>query len=259
MSKRNNFFGSKSSYTARTIAFLSATGITDTTIANALNTMDLSLISSGLDVLIEALYPYVGGTATTHKYNFMNPADTDAAYRITWAGGITHDANGVTGNGSTGKGDTHWAATAGNLYDRSFSFYMRTITLAETQWSGVFTGGRVFGVNITKGTPPSIAGHGLNSLTAYGYNMNYGFLGASVHSSAANDAFYVNNGATLFTATSGATPVTGNAWTLALNGVGFFSSRNYGFEHYGKGMTSAQLISLGTIVQTFNTALSRNV
>ena len=74
-------------YTARTTAFLAATGITDTTIANALNAMDLALIAAGLDTKMYALYPIVGGTATTHKYNFMNPADTDAAFRLTFSGG----------------------------------------------------------------------------------------------------------------------------------------------------------------------------
>ena len=89
MSKRNNFFGSKSSYTARTLAFLAATGITDTTISNALNTMDIALIANGLDTKMKALYPFVGGTASTHKFNFMNAADTDAAFRLTFAGGGT--------------------------------------------------------------------------------------------------------------------------------------------------------------------------
>lgn len=107
MSKRNNFFGSKSGLTARTIAFLAATGITDTTITNALNTMDLALIANGLDTKMQALYPFVGGTATTHKFNFMNPADTDAAFRIVWSGGITHSATGVLFNGLTGFGDTN--------------------------------------------------------------------------------------------------------------------------------------------------------
>lgn len=131
MSKRNNFYGSKSGLTARTIAFLAATGITDATISAALNTMDLALIANGLDTKMNALYPFVGGTATTHKYNFMNPTDTDAAFRLTFAGGWTHSATGALPNGSTGYADTHLIpASALTVRDTAFGYYSRTNTYA---------------------------------------------------------------------------------------------------------------------------------
>jgi hypothetical protein len=63
--------------TARTQEFLTATGITDATIISALNAMDNSLISAGLlpsgtgAGKIKVLYPFVGGTAATHKFNFV--------------------------------------------------------------------------------------------------------------------------------------------------------------------------------------------
>ena len=77
-------------YTARTSAFAAATGITDTTILNALNTFDTGLISNGLDTKMKALYPFVGGTANTHKFNFMDARDTDAAFRLQFNGGYIH-------------------------------------------------------------------------------------------------------------------------------------------------------------------------
>ena len=66
-----------SSYTARTTAFATATGITDATILGALNTFDLGLISNSLDTKMKAVYPFLGGTASTHKYNFMNAVDNN--------------------------------------------------------------------------------------------------------------------------------------------------------------------------------------
>ena len=94
--------------TARTQAFLTATGISDATIISALNAMDTSLISAGLlpsgtgAGKIKALYPFVGGTASTHKFNFINPSDTDAAFRLVFNGGFTHSASGCQPNGTNG-------------------------------------------------------------------------------------------------------------------------------------------------------------
>jgi hypothetical protein len=102
---RNNT--ASSSYTARTTAFIAATGITDTTIINALNTMDLSLISNGLDTKMKALYPFVGGTASTHKYNFMDARDLNAAFRLTFNGGWTHSSTGALPNGTNAVSYTH--------------------------------------------------------------------------------------------------------------------------------------------------------
>jgi hypothetical protein len=101
-----------SANTARTTAFLTATGITDQTIIDALNAMDNSLISAGLlpsgtgAGKIKALYPFVGATAGTHKFNFVDPRDLDAAFRLTFNGGWTHNSNGVLPNGTNAYGDT---------------------------------------------------------------------------------------------------------------------------------------------------------
>ncbi|HRC16037.1 MAG TPA: hypothetical protein PLY25_10185 [Bacteroidia bacterium] len=260
MSKRNNFFGSKTSLSPRTIAFLAATGITDTTIANALNTMDLALIANGLDAKIQALYPYVGGTATTHKFNFMNPADTDAAYRITWFGGVTHDANGVTGNGLNGYGQTYWPLTAGNLYNRCFSFYQRTCA-SETKLNGYYDGSRAFSMTLNSSvSPKKIIYQGLNNASPLSVDYNFGFLAASIPSSAANAAFYFNISSVVYNITAGSSPTTGTMPTLAMvPAVGSYTSRNLAFEHYGAALTSAELITLSGIVTAFQTALSRNV
>ncbi len=265
MSKRNNFFGSKTSYTARTTAFLAATGITDTTIANALNTMDLALIAAGFlpsgtgAGKIEALYPYVGGTATTHKFNFVNPADTDAAYRIVWSGGVTHDVNGITGNGSNGYGQTYWALNAGNLYNRSWSCYLRTMS-SENKWSGYFDGSRVFGVQLNSTiSPKRTSTHGLNGLSSTTKIYNYGLFAASIPSNAANAAFYFNINSVIFNVTAGASPTTSTMPTLGMPVIFQYTSRNLAFEHYGQGLTSAELSTLSGIVTTFQTSLGRNV
>jgi hypothetical protein len=90
-------------------AFLTATGITDTTQESAVNQLVLDFKSAGIWTKMTAVYPIVGGTATTHKYNLVDPQDTDAAYRLTFNGTFTHSANGAAGGGSIGdNADTHW-------------------------------------------------------------------------------------------------------------------------------------------------------
>ena len=116
-----------SSYTARTTAFIAATGISDTTIINALNTMDLSLISNGLDTKMKALYPFVGGTASTHKYNFMDARDLDAAFRLTFSGGWTHSSTGAKPNGTNAYADTYLQPSVSLSQNSThLSYYSRT-------------------------------------------------------------------------------------------------------------------------------------
>lgn len=67
----------------------------------------LSLKSEGLWTTRVAIYPAIGGIAGMHKFNLVDAADTDEAYRLTFFGGVTHDSNGFTGDGTTGFASTH--------------------------------------------------------------------------------------------------------------------------------------------------------
>lgn len=96
--------------------YISARGITDATHISAVNTLVSDLYAAGLinadgsSSKITTLHLY-GGTqfsASNHKWNFMNPVDTDAAYRETYFGGLTHDVNGITGNGIDAYIDNHF-------------------------------------------------------------------------------------------------------------------------------------------------------
>jgi hypothetical protein len=89
-------------------AFLNAAVITDVTQANAINTLVIGLKADGLWTPMQALYPFVGGTATQHKYNLKDPRDLDDAYRIDFSGGEIHNSNGVIFNGINGAGNTHY-------------------------------------------------------------------------------------------------------------------------------------------------------
>ena len=78
--------------------FLSAAGITDPTITAAITTFVHGLQADGIWNRMFAIYPFVGGTAATHKFNLKDPRDLDAAYRLTFAGPFIHSALGVQPN-----------------------------------------------------------------------------------------------------------------------------------------------------------------
>ena len=88
-------------------AFLTAAGITDATISGAIDTLVIQMKADNIWTKMKAIYPLVGGTDNTHKWNLKNPTDSDPAFRLTFNGGITHDVNGITSNGVNGYAETY--------------------------------------------------------------------------------------------------------------------------------------------------------
>lgn len=248
--------------------FISATGIANATIIAALTALEADLTSAGIidyntpaNNLVTALYPIVGGTASHHKYNFLNPLDTNAAFRITWAGTITHDADGVLGDGSSGTGNTFLnfnilpqnsnhlmynihSGSGGGWYDIGTTggdgnFYMVTnfnnggthylaLSDSEATFSGTGTGPN--GVHLARRIDA-------NTL-AYDYNGTYSTTRSK--SSTSHTGAYLG--------------VLG----MRLNGgVLHYSTRKYNFFSFGKGLTDQQAIDYCQAVLAFNTALGR--
>ena len=126
------WFEATPTYTARVIAFASATGITDYIILNALNNFNIGLITYGLDTDMKAVYPMVtdkytqSEIANQMKYNFMNPLNTDGAFRLNWVGGWTYSSNGALPNGTNAYADTFLIPnTALTSNSHHLSFYSR--------------------------------------------------------------------------------------------------------------------------------------
>jgi hypothetical protein len=71
-----------------------------------------------------SLYPFVGRNSIPHSFNLIDPRK----FRITWAGTIIHDANGITPNGTNGTGNTglNPAIITGFTNSLTFGVYSRT-------------------------------------------------------------------------------------------------------------------------------------
>jgi hypothetical protein len=121
-------------------AFIDAAGITGTTQQSAINTLVISLKANNIWTKCDALYPFVGGSATTHMYNLKNPANTNAAYRLNFVGGWTHNLSGATPNGTNAYADTFYnMSTQTNENNAFFGVYSRTNSTTGTQVYGAFT------------------------------------------------------------------------------------------------------------------------
>lgn len=255
------------------VAFIAATGITDCNIKNAINTFVIGLKADGLWTKLKAIYPFVGGTATTHKYNLKDASDNDSAFRMVFNGGVTHNSNGVTFDGATGYGDTKFAINNFNSNtDMSYGFYNRsTYNLASA-------GGLDFGV-YGLGAQSTISGY-LHRFYPSGFGLDwdtnspkqnpaegesYGFLGGVIRG--ASDAEIYRNGVSRFTQTTfinGSLPSSGQPWYLgAINtqggSAGDYTNYNYSFAYLGDALSDAEMTNLYNRVQTMQTTLGRQV
>jgi len=110
-------------------AFITAAGITNLTQASAINTLVNDLKTYGLWTKMKALYPMVGGSATSHKFNLKDPRDLNAAFRLVFNGGWTHTSSGALSNGTTGYADTFLVPSlTQTLNSNGLGFYVTSNT-----------------------------------------------------------------------------------------------------------------------------------
>lgn len=251
-----NFMNKTAALDADAQAFITAAVITDATQKSAINTLVVALKSNSLWTKFKAIYPIVGGTASTHKWNLKDPRDLDAAYRLGYAGGLTHNASGMTGNGTSGyavtyvNADTHLIAANNHL-----SNYCST----DTNGSIVDMGSA------------NLALFQRLSNTARSYNPTTNIINVANTTSL---GFYVSSRTSttshkLYKNTSilgSSTTLTTTALTSSIIGLlnpqdfgSYYSNRCYGWFSIGEGFNDTEESNLYTIVQAYQTTLGRNV
>jgi hypothetical protein len=106
--------------------FVNAALISNETQQIAINTLTTDLKNAGLWSKMKAIYPFVGGTASTHRWNLKDPRNVDAAFRLTFSGGWTHSSTGADPNGTNASADTFIRPSSHlNLYNTHLSYYSR--------------------------------------------------------------------------------------------------------------------------------------
>jgi len=247
-------------YTTRTAAFATATGITDTTILGALNTFDLGLISNGLDSKMKAVYPFVGSTSTTQKFNFMDSRDLDIAFRLRLNGGITHTNNGILFGGVNGWANTFIQPSSVLLLNSTHvSIYSRSNT--SKQQFDVCTS------NVTNYSPEIAINFGGTTYIQVNQNSSYSTIADSNSSgfrlisrvNSTTEKLYKNNSLVLTSARTSTylSPGTINIGRFYDNS--YFSDRQYCFMSVGDGLTDGEATIFYNLIQAMQTTLSRQV
>jgi len=241
-------------------AFISATGITDATQISAINSLVADLKTYNLWTKFNALYPFVGGTATTHKYNLVNPADTDAAFRLNFVGGWTHSTNGAQPNGTNGYANTFLnASTVLSSTSVHISAYSRTLTVGSVVELGCFNGTNFVHLR----TAANAVIGSTSSILSYTTTTDArGFWIGTKRADADREGY--RNGVSQVTNTtsdSAAFPNL-NLFIGARNDsgtAGVFSAKQLALASIGSSLTDTEAADFNTAVTTFQTTLGRNV
>jgi hypothetical protein len=241
-------------------AFITAAAITNPTQQAAINTLVVDLKGYNVWTKMKAVYPFVGSTASQHKFNLKDPRDLDAAFRLVFNGGWTHSSNGATPNGTNGWADTKLKPSISlTTSSAHFSKYNRTNDLVGNKVDGA-----------------------LSNLTDF-LQQNYSAGNAIIGSIGSLASYTPTDTRGLFTATRTATnliKVFRNSTSVATNtttisvlpnlniGIGarndgvdqvFYNSYQCAFASIGDGLTDAEAANFYTAVQAFQTTLNRNI
>lgn len=241
------------------VSFLNAAGITDSTQASAIITLVNDLKSNSLWTKFIAIYPFVGGTASTHKFNLINSADTDAAFRLSFIGGWTHSANGAQPNGTNGYANTFINQNVNlSLTSTHISVYSRTLAVGVAvelgSWDGISFFQMRAGANAVFGATTGVL-YFTTTTDARGFWL--------ATKRANNDREAYLNGASQTTVTTNdATAFPNLNMFIGARNDGtatVFSNKQLAFSTIGSGLTDSEASTLYTIIQTFQTTLGRQV
>jgi len=247
-------------------AFITAANITDTTQQNAINTLVVDLKGYGVWSKMKAIYPFVGGTASTHKFNLKDPRDLDVAFRLVFNGGWTHSVNGITGNGFNSYANTFFnpniAFSTNDL--AHLSLYIRNNSASSSYVD--------FGAANGLGSSTALNSAFANSALSLIHNGNTGISTSNTNT----QGFYLGSRTTasahkLFKnaaqigstdTTSAATRPNFNIFLGAYNVNNsnlFHANRNYSIASIGDGLSDTEAANFYTAVQAFQTTLGRSV
>ena len=243
------------------LAFITAANITNATQKSAVNKLVTDLKTASIWTKMKAIYPFLGGSASSHKFNLKDPRDLDVAFRLVFNGGWTHSATGALPNGTTGYADSKLTPSL------------------------VFASSNSVGVSNYQTDQGNGAGEGSYSSGArflYGATTSFIDIRINTDASAPNSILYLSNGKGLFTVGKNGTANVENyrngvfiastaKITAPVDKVLYIGARNANgtadgfnavekrFESYHDGLNSTEISALYTAVQLFQTTLSRNI
>jgi len=254
-------------------AFIDAAQITDQVQATAINNLVVGLKADSLWTKMKAIYPMVGGTATTHKFNLKDPRNLDVAFRLTFNGGWTHSANGALPNGTntfantyltpstampSGGDSLHYysrinsTTTADNLIAGELSAPYRALILSGKNTSGFgsyFTTNPSSTYQSASQTDVSRDTRGLFGGTSNGTNTYFYLNGVQLANNTTAQTYTARYSAVLFI----------GAKRNNSGGATNYTNKECAYASIGEGLTTTDMLNYNTRVQAFQTTLGRQV
>lgn len=240
-------------------AVVAAGGTLSSPNQDAVNTLFVDMKTAGVYAKMDAFWPIVGGVAASNAIN----ANLDPTYDLTYNGTWTHDASGQTPNASNGWADTGWTFPPSS-FDNSFGVYVTTNSTSSGYGSDMGTTDNVSYFWLAVYWPSTDSSRWWNvNQSQFGSTGPNGGLMINTRTSISNWRGYLN-GSLDFTNTTAAT---GNAAVPniilgAINyptGPNFYSGRKQIFAFVGQGLSDTEATDFATAINTFETALGRNV
>jgi hypothetical protein len=245
-------------------AFITAASITDPTQQAAINNLVIGLKADSLWTKMKALYPFVGGTASTHKFNLKDPRDLDVAFRLVFSGGWTHSSTGALPNGTNAFANSFCKTVTNiNVNSHSFGIYSRTNDTTGTQAYGVFEGAGLDNTIQNFISNGSFTDGASSNILSYTANPTTSLIMLTRRSQTDWQAYRA--GISLGTRTTGCSFLTGKNFYFSARNQGdnltaaFYCKQQLAFGFIGDGLTNTEAANLYTAVQAFQTSLNRNV
>jgi hypothetical protein len=275
-----------SQYDTNAQAFFTAADPTETILTttqkNAVNAMVVSMKASApsgstIWSKLLAIYPMVGGTTLVpkpHTFNLKDPRDLDAAYRLYFGGSWTHSNLGAIPNQYNTFANTFLNTNVLSQNSASVWYYSRSVNYSaeligvldnSTNKNGIQLQTRdSYGGNSYSCMMGGEAGEGDASVNKTGLiglsrvisteYKRYGRFDGTVSSATVYTASRTSNSASRF-----ALPIYLAARNVGNSVIEEYSNSTCSFAAIGSGFDAAEAAALYNIVQTFQTALSRNI
>jgi hypothetical protein len=244
-------------------AFITAAAITDPTQQAAINTLVVDLKGYSIWTKMKALYPFVGGTASAHKFNLKDPRDLDAAFRLVFFGGGTHSVNGYLPNGTNAYADTKFnSSTNATLNSHSLSYYSRTNSNGTEIEIGNWNGNIPYNfLEIrTSGITYFLINQNSTATTFSDSNSQGFYLGNRTASNVING--WKNGSKVVNSSIASSSLLNVNIFLGAVSSSNlpvYYTTKQCAFASIGEGLTDTEAANFYTAVQAFQVALARNV
>jgi hypothetical protein len=244
-------------------AFITASGISGTN-ATATNQLVLDLKAANIWTKMKAVYPMVGGTATSCKWNLVNPVDSNAAFRLVFSGGGTFSSAGYLPNGTNAYGNTFLTPSINlSLNNASLSIYSRTNNTSLGFDIGVRNTISGSDVTLTMYAGGALVGR-INTYADYAsipLTNTLGFI-QSTRVGINSQKVFKNATSSTSTITTSTAAVSFVMLIGALNQNGtatFFNNKEIAFASIGDGLTDTEALAFYNAVNSFQVTLGRNV